>query len=427
MLRKVRRLSIVFALVCASCGGSSSATEEPAVDAPDEVEGTAMEDTTADDTSSSDTSTAPADATDASCPDVDALVACLAASGPDACANACDADEDGDGIGDRLELAIARVYAPAFAFNGGKYGGNAETDWAANATHFVTHSKVVYRDSSDRLVDLTPSLAKLEGETYMGHHASDPASGEGSDFWLCMTDSSDASRVKSKAAMLALPDGVDLVSVVHPAGTGHIFVSYSLLFAYNEHTTVDNHEGDWEGIAVFVDRKTGAVYAAWFERHGTTDDTNFVLATSSADPAKETPYGDMSSGFDKVHGLRFWDAQKRHVVAYVATGSHAMYDYPANTDIIKFGPRDTHDGDGPKLLPWQNLLVAGFGDSSGDAISVHPWNPGEASKVTLSWARFRGQWGCNDGSIAKSWPGPFGNARHPRPLLERTWASPPKP
>ncbi|MGZ3449898.1 MAG: hypothetical protein ACXVEF_09895 [Polyangiales bacterium] len=415
----MRGLFALSLVLCVSCGGSPAAevvAADSSVDVPVEVEDSA-EDAVFVDTAMP----------DASCPDVDALVECLSTSGPDGCANACDTDEDGDGVGDRLELAIARTYAPAFAFNGGTYGGNAETDWAANANHFVTHSKVVYRDSSDHLVDAMPSLSTLEGATYGSHHGNDPASGEGSDFWLCMTDSSDAARVKSKAAMLALPDGVDLVSVVHPAGTGHLFVSYSLLFAYNEHTTVDNHEGDWEGIAVFVDRKTGAVYAAWFERHDTTDDTKFVDATVTKDPATETSYGDLDSGFDKVHGLRFWDAKKRHVVAYVATGSHAMYDYPANTHIVKFGPRDTHDGDGPKLLPFQGALVASFGDVSGDTIAVHPKNPGEASKITVSFARFRGQWGCDDGTIGKSWPGPFGNARHPRPLLERTWGSPPKP
>ena len=54
-------------------------------------------------------------------------------------------------------------------------------------------------------------------------------------------------------------------------------------------------------------------------------------------------------------------------------------------------------------------------------------NPGEVARITLPFARYRGQWGCDDGLIGKSWPVPFGNARHARPLFERTWGSPPRP
>lgn len=372
---------------------------------------------------------------------IDSLTACLATAGPDACAaglNLCDAD--GDGLGDDLEAALARAYAPAFAFNGGAYGGNAETDWPANARHFVAHAKMVFRDGSDHVVDATPKLETIAAATYTAsdgvRHADDPASGQGSDFWLCALDGSAGTRVTSSAIMLGLPDGVDLTSVVHPANgtlaaSSHLFVSYSLLFAYNEHSTVDNHEGDWEGIAVFVDRKTGAVDAAWFERHSTTDGTQFVDTTKypPRDPATEKPGGDMGSGFDAVHGLRFWDfvGARRHVVAYVATGSHAMYDYPANTRIVTLGPRDTHAGDGPKLVPWLGLLVGNYGATAGDAVTIHPQLPGEPKTIVLPWARFRGQWGCDDGAIAKSWPGPFGNARHPRPMFDKVWGSPPKP
>lgn len=430
------RRAVVFAFAClSSCGGGSTTTSDGEDAASDVTVETGGVDDAAEEAAFGD-----ADAGCTTNTAIDALASCLATNGPDDCLSKTTGalcDSDGDGLSDDVEAAIARAYAPAFAFNGGAYGGNAETDWAANAKHFVSHAHVVHRPdgASGTTVDDAPSLDTIAGEKNGSAKANDPAAGQGSDFWLCLNDSTDATRVTSKALMLALPDGVDVVSVVHPANgtraaSTHLFVSYSLLFAYNQHSTVDNHEGDWEGIALFVNLETGAVDAGWFERHDTTDSTKFIdVATyPPRDPSKEKPYGDMDSGFDAVHGLRFWDfgAHRRHVVAYVGTGGHAMYDYPANTHIFKFGPRDTHDGDAAKLLPWASQLVANWGDAAGDALKITFFDAGESSKITLPWARFRGQWGCDDGTIAKSWPGPFGNARHPRPLFDKLWGSPPK-
>ena len=66
-----------------------------------------------------------------------------------------------------------------------------------------------------------------------------------------------------------------------------------------------------------------------------------------------------------------------------------------------------------------------YGATEGDALQVSYVNPGEARRITLPWALFRGQWGCTDQPIAKSWPGPFGNSRFQRPMFERLWGSPP--
>ncbi len=341
--------------------------------------------------------------------EVEALGACLATKGPDDCIAATRGrlcDSDGDGVADDLEAALARAYAPAFAFNG---GADEETHWPTSVKHFLSHARLRRKDGA--LVDAEPSLASL------GSHGNDPC-GDGPSLWLCLGDEADETRVTSAALMRALPDGVDVVSVVHPgnrtlSSSTHLFVSFSLLFAYNSHSSIGNHEGDWEGIAVFVNRRTGAVDAAYFERHDTTDNARLVDANVTYDPAAA----------DTAHGLRFFDAAKKHVVAYVARGGHAMYDYPGSTRILRLGPRDLHQGDGQKLLPWLGRLTASFGGDAGETLPITFHNPGEANQITLPWARFRGQWGCQDGMFGKSWPGPFGNARHPRPMFERAWGS----
>lgn len=372
------------------------------------------------------------------------VAACLAADGgPDAClarlgpSPRCDAD--GDGLADDLEEALAVAYLPVFAFNSGAHGGNPETDWPANLRHFVSHAHLVFRQGSSVTVNAAPTLASLEkavfgvGSTAL--FANDPEGG-GPDFWLCLTDTSPATRVQSRDAMLALPHGVSLITVAHPANgelaaSSHLFVSFGLFFAYNRHSTIDNHEGDFESVALFIDRDSGAVDAVWFDRHASTDGTQFVdVATYGAkDPSAEQPHGNVSSSVPALHGLRFWDysGHRRHVVAYVATGGHALYDYPANTYITPLLVRDTHNGDGDKLFG--GALYPEFGgvpNARLDGGMVRE-NPGEVSHITAAWARYRGQWGCDDGLVGKSWPVPFGNARHARPLFERLWGSPPGP
>lgn len=367
---------------------------------------------------------------------VDTLAECLATSGPDDCVAKIDkplCDSDGDGLADDLETALARAYAPAFAFNGGAFGGNAETHWPANAAFFVKNSRLTFGGARN-VIDTQPTLDTLAAAISEGRRADDPCPGQGAEFWLCLNEQTDATRVTSVGSMLALPGGIDVLSVAHPANgafaaSSHLFVSFSLFFPFNAHSAVDDHEGDWEGVAVFVDRRTGAIDAGYFERHDTLDSERFVSATKYPvrDPSTETPYGTVTSVFPALHGLRFWDyaGARRHVIAYVSTGGHAMYDYPANTKIFKYGPRDTHSGDGPKILPWMSRVTSTFGSSDGDSVQVSYVNPGEPGHITLPWARFRGQWGCTDRPIAKSWPGPFGNARHQRPMFERMWGSPP--
>lgn len=377
----------------------------------------------------------------------DALLTCLdQGTSPDDCVDLYTAplcDSDGDGVGDDLEHAMARAYAPVFAFNGGGCGGNPETNWAANVNHFVSHAQLYYRPldgGTDVRVDPAPTMASLPG----GHlsvdglerYADDPALGSGSEFYLCLDDASGV-RVESKEAMLALPDGVDITTIVQPANgtlavSDHLMVSYQFLFAYNQFAGgLDDHEGDWEGVMVFVNRMTGGVDAAYFGRHPTTDGTSFVdTATYPVrDPATPVPAcgTDVDHSDPALHGLRFQDfgGLRHHLVAFVSTGSHAMYDYPANTyvkQIFGTGVRDTHDGDGPWLDLARAELVSG---GATQPVNLVWRNPGQLGHLAEPWAGYRGQWGCQDQAIAKSWPGPWGNEKYPRPELTRAWGSPP--
>ncbi len=375
---------------------------------------------------------------------VQAIASCLESGrGPDACvANLpgpplC--DSDGDGLPDDLEAALALAYGPVFAMSGSGHGGEPESAWPGNVDHFLAHARLVLRREGEPevLLDPAPRAASIgqasarspSGETLL---ASDPAWGRGPDFWLCLNDRGPSAQVSTAAAMEALPGGVDLEVVAHPASgalsnSSHLFVSFGLFWAHNLHSYVDDHEGDRESVGVFVNRRTGAVDAAQFERHASLDDLEFidVRTFGAKDARRESHFGAVSSPAPEVHGLRFDDfaGLRHHVVAYLAAGGHAPYDYPADTFIVWQGPRDSHGGDGAKLFTATGELADAW-DGPRRPLRLNRRNPGEPGHILLPWARFRGQWGCDDEPIAQSWPGPFGNARHPRSLFDRRWLAP---
>lgn len=376
---------------------------------------------------------------------VQVLASCLEGGrGPDACVEDLGGpplcDSDGDELGDDLEDALALAYGPVFAMNGGRYGGDPEPAWPTNIDHFLARARLVLRRDGAPEVLLDPSptaasigLASARLPSGRAIFASDPRPGNGPDFWLCINDRS--AQVESAAAMEALPGGIDLEVVAHPASgllseSSHLFVNFTLFWAHNLHSYVDDHEGDREGVSVFVDRKTGAVDAVQFERHASLDEIDFVDAQTfgAKDPRRETHFGAVSWPGRTVHGLRFddYEGPRHHVVAYLAAGGHAPYDYPADTFILWQGPRDSHGGDGAKLFTAAGE-IADTWDGSRRPVRINRRNPGEPDHVLLPWARFRGQWGCDDERIARSWPGPFGNARHPRTVFERRWARPAAP
>lgn len=398
--------------------------------------------------------------------DVEAFATCIDGDSPAACVAQIRKSEplcdvDGDGLDDALEDAMMRAYAPVFAFNkgdGGHTAGDSESSWPVSAAHYVSHSRLVWRIDNDgstlREVDAAPTLATLPGASFddggKKHLANSPLLGEGPNFWLCMKKSGDdyvpGALVTSLDASRALDGGIDVFTVVHPtvAGKpdGYVVLSYMLYYAYNPFT-LDNHEGDWEGGAVFVDMKTGKVTAFYTDRHATADDAKLLHlegdgAVPAKDPKLDSPtYNVCSSSWDgDASGVRFWDydGERRHPVLYVAGGSHASYAYPGGTKITGAGcvektiVRDVHNGKGPRFVPSEGGYAIDWNEGQPLLPVEHGVsfkNLGEPGHLREAWSAFAGQWGCTYESIPKSYPGPWDNQRLCRKWLTASWGAAP--
>lgn len=368
-------------------------------------------------------------------------------------------DADGDGLDDALEAAMLRSYAPVFAFNegdGGHTAGDSEPNFPDNVKHYVENASLYWRvdgdESTRRLVDAKPTLDGLRSAqlTVDGteRHADDPSLGQGSNFWLCLDTPGgnyppDA-LVSNLASSVNLAGGIDVLSVAHPSGddpTGrYAMLGYALFYAYNKFT-LDDHEGDLEGGAVFVDLDTGDVSAVYTDRHATADSFKLVPlegpgALSPKDPATSAPqYNICSNTSDgEAAGVRFWDyaGARHHPVFYPAAGGHASYAYPGATKIqgVKCLEativRDVHNGLGPKLVPHENAYYADWGSTKTPVVhGVNIVNLGERAHLFAQWSAFAGQWGCTLESIPKSYPIPWDNDRLCRHWLTNTWGTAP--
>jgi hypothetical protein len=244
-------------------------------------------------------------------------------------------------------------------------------------------------------------------------------------------------------ASRALPGGIDVLGVVHPtagnASGQYVVVEYGILYAYNAFT-LDDHEGDFEGGAVFVDMTSGGVVAAYTARHSTSDSEMLIpLAGTGALPAKnpanEAPHYDVCSNTNtsSIGGVRFWDyaGARHHPVFYAAAGSHATYGYPGATKIDGAPGciellivRDVHNGLGPKLVPSEGAYYTDWGTTKTPVVNgVNFVNLGESTHLRAAWSAFAGQWGCTLGSIAKSYPVPWDNQRLCRHWLTNDWGN----
>jgi hypothetical protein len=134
--------------------------------------------------------------------------------------------------------------------------------------------------------------------------------------------------------------------------TGRIAIEYWFLYLYNDF--VDRHEGDWEGVTVFVEN--GAAFGVTYSQH--------QGRTWTAWPAA---------------------AADNHPVAYVAAGSHANYALPGSYRVkvcytigirhcTTTSQRDNARGDGTTLTPedydLHELGGAGFTGSWGSGTYV---------------------------------------------------------
>lgn len=364
---------------------------------------------------------------------------------------------------------MLRSYAPVFAYNegdGDHSTGDSESAYPTTAEHYTASSTLYWRvdgdDATKTVVDKAPTLDKLRSATFddkgTTKRADSPALGQGTNFWLCLNkDKSgnydDAALVKTADASRST--GVDLFSVAHPAGADpkgdYVVLEYMLFYAYNRFT-LDDHEGDFEGGAVFVSLSTGKVSAFYTDRHATSDGVTLIPlegkgALPAKDPSKESPHYNVCDATDTpsspwgipphtpIGGVRFYDfdANKHHPVIYVAGGGHASYGYPGATKIQGVGCiemtmiRDVHNGNGPKLVPHEDAYVSDFKGTGRKAIDkgVHIRNLGERGHLREAWSAFAGQWGCTLEQIPKSYPGPWDNERLCRHWLTNDWGDAP--
>lgn len=397
---------------------------------------------------------------------VQALGACMdAGAAPRACLAktrapgepAC--DDDKDGLDDALEDAMLRSYAPVIAYNqgdGSHTAGDSEPVFPTNANHYVAHSTLYWRvdgdDSTKKVIDAHPTLDGLRNARFIvtgdERRADRAALGQGPNFWLCLNQDQGnypaEALVPSMVASRTLADGIDIFAVAHPSGKDasgrYVVLEFMLFYPYNKFT-LDNHEGDFEGGAVFVDLDTGKVAAAYTDRHDTSDSARLLPLegpglVAAKDPSKEAPHYDVCSDTDaaSVAGVRFWDygGQRHHPVFYAAGGDHASYGYPGATKIKGLACveasiiRDVHNGNGPKLVPFENAYYADWGKTkSAVDHGVHIVNLGEHDNLFAQWSSFAGQWGCTLDSIPKSYPGPWDNERLCRHWLTNDWGSAP--
>jgi hypothetical protein len=449
----------VLALSAVQCGSDA----EDAADPPGSGDGGTSPDAS---TAAGDAGTDPLVPACRSAATVTAMSACIdGGSSPRACLAkvrpagepACDADKDG--TDDALEDAMLRSYAPVFAFNkgdGNHTAGDSEPTFPTNMKHYVASSTLVWRvdddESTRKIVDAKPTLDGLRAArfTFEGteRHADLTSLGQGPNFWLCLNQVDGnyppEALVSSVDASRKLADGIDLLSVAHPSGTDpsgrYVVLEYMLFYAYNKFT-LDDHEGDFEGGAVFVDTETGKVAALYTDRHATADGTLLIPLEGpgqlpAKDPQGEAPHYNIceDTSTDVIGGVRFWDqaGARHHPVIFAAAGSHASYGYPGATKIQGLGcselsmVRDVHNGQGPKLVPFESAYYTDWkAGKSPVEHDVRIVNLGERKNLVASWSAFAGQWGCTLSTIPKSYPGPWDNARLCRHWLTNGWGQAP--
>lgn len=364
-------------------------------------------------------------------------------------------DYDQDGLDDLLEAAMLRSYAPVFAFNkgdGDHTAGDSEPHYPTNIANYVEHSTLYWRVDGDektkKVVLEKPMLATFARWSFSSGWsvtANDPKLGAGPNFWLCLNKEGgvypEEALVGSMEASRKLAGGVDLLGGAHftsnTANTNFVVLDYMLYYAYNKFS-LDDHEGDFEGGAVFVSLDTGKVVAVYTDRHPTSDGVKLIpidgdSALPIKDPTDESPKynvcDDTGAGSESA-GVRFWDfaTTKHHPVIYVAAGGHASYSYPGATKIKGLGcteatmVRDVHNGNGPKLVPHENAYYTDWKDEKHPIeTGVNVRNMGVRRFPGEPWMEFAGQWGCTFEAIPKSYPGPWDNERLCRHWLTNDW------
>lgn len=186
---------------------------------------------------------------------------------------------------------------------------------------------------------------------------------------------------------LQLMDCGDAPGIYYDYGqsaNGYRFLDYWFFYRYNPRFG-DEHEGDWEGVTVELNPSPGStapsVAGVVFEAHGFK---TYRLAQALT-------WCTGTVGDCGVAG------PTTHVADYIASGSHASYEYPCSSDCynpatgssIQPDGENSHDG----TQPWLEN-----GDDACTAQScVLPMTYIDGT-ATPDWVTFSGRWGGSDGT-----------------------------
>ncbi|RLA81370.1 MAG: hypothetical protein DRG33_00725, partial [Deltaproteobacteria bacterium] len=272
-------------------------------------------------------------------------------------------DKDGDFIDDDLEQWLLDRYAPYIKLS------KKEKVKPISVSHFL--------EQVDLWIDFWPWDERVEKDpTGKGFYKENDGRGykeddiwgneyysnEDSDFYLDYPDSKYVSYLFGLGSL-------DVKNYDNEEIYGHLYeginntficqywINYQLSIQSN---TVIGHEGDWEGLQVYIDKDTGEIKNVLFHIH------HF---TTSKD----------KNGIDLYNSEGKKDKNGTHVGAYIAAGSHATYPKPKDFYRRYEGHfcLDYVDGKGDSYLP----SVVNVGER------------GNPMSEDVGWLKFAGRWG----------------------------------
>jgi len=255
-------------------------------------------------------------------------------------------DSDNDGISDAKELELASLYAPSLQFKSG------ERFFPVDVEYHLDGSVLKQRTGETvTIVDTSPSVSSI--------------SMLGADYFLASEFGSIADLAADYESKRATLGYTVYTQVKTEAQT--IVVQYWLFYAYND-APINEHEGDWEMIMIFLDSSETPVSAVYSQHL----------------QGQRTSWGDV----DKDSGT--------HPKVYVAKGSHANY---------------FRSYQGRLGLESDDVGADGFALNSGD-LTVVMLGEIESSSHPPSqdWLSFGGRWGnwAELADAAAGFAGPYG-------------------
>jgi hypothetical protein len=201
----------------------------------------------------------------------------------------------------------------------------------------------------------------------------------------------------------------------NPVNIGHkVFCGAGLVIPG---ITCHNHESDWEGMTVVIDRTTSKprVTSVQYAEHDAVVSFPWpqLRAYWDASPTKvgKTTIVGIVERVDKDH---------ERPLAFIASGTHATYPKPCSkltsskcTQFASGTGEDPHDGS----LPW----IGNYSNVCGNSSCVHRLPTSEGGRQPALWNAFTGTWGdrhcaltyyCDSASPPAA-PGNQGRYKHP--------------